>query len=572
MAKKRKNPFEGQPNFMKDQPRDPKDMTMEEFASEFQAMEKILGKKRFDEILTNALRKIEESEANQDDLFKDRPDYFIASVTGKEWSETHPANLSCASDAYYADLANEVIDFISRYTIQVSEPEPLIRELGRTLAAYLEAVVSGTKVFSAMRRVCLNRYGYRLPFYDCTHEDYMEDHINIEDIRFLIWKTFCLHGRDTDHTYSPLAPGWMVLSEKIFDLLNHRFEEAPETQRVTDWLRRALRKGEYLQVRAVATWLVFYNPLTYWPDFLEANLAGIDDLCCEKDLDPRMATQIEYGVIAQQAWQRSMSPMGCPSKTLVAALAAEFGYDNIAEEIEKMEVLPSQLYAINQDKKTRKIFFETSNHEKIEVRRDSLAKGFRPDEMCYGQCSLVKYQGSYLLNGFISGDPDLKEEWEESHPVLTFNQQRDITSEWLRILDGKQVVCVTDIKKFFKQLDFSITEEAGYPEADNYIVLISREMGMAVLPDIGYAFNLPGNRFYRKRRAAKESFPELIFHNSIPHDVAQYIEHHHLLPEANIEASQGQETGRKILQDYLSFWIGFYRNLPPYGMAPQIDS
>ena len=52
-------------------------------------------------------------------------------------------------------------------------------------------------------------------------------------------------------------------------------------------------------------------------------------------------------------------------------------------------------------------------------------------------------------------------------------------------------------------------------------------------------------------------------------DVAVYIQEHNLLPEACIGASQGKETGRKIVQDYIAFWIGFYRRLPAYGNAPK---
>ena len=56
-----------------------------------------------------------------------------------------------------------------------------------------------------------------------------------------------------------------------------------------------------------------------------------------------------------------------------------------------------------------------------------------------------------------------------------------------------------------------------------------------------------------------------IFHNAIPYDVARYIQEHNLLPEAKIGASQGEEVGRRIIQDYIAFWIGFYSNLPAYG-------
>ena len=118
-------------------------------------------------------------------------DYCSAadSVTASEWSMMHPTNLKCRSDQYYADLANDLCDIIHKIKLPPSAPKNLAHELGIVLSAYLEDLVSGTKVFSALRRVCKNSYGYRLPFYDCNHSDYMPDHINLEDIKFLIWAT-----------------------------------------------------------------------------------------------------------------------------------------------------------------------------------------------------------------------------------------------------------------------------------------------------------------------------------------------------------------------------------------------
>lgn len=107
------------------------------------------------------------------------------------------------------------------------------------------------------------------------------------------------------------------------------------------------------------------------------------------------------------------------------------------------------------------------------------------------------------------------------------------------------------------------------PGAKKYVIFLSEEMGVAVAPDFGYAFAIPDNRFFRKCRAAKDSFGQMIMHNAIPHDVAMYIQEQHLLPEACIFASQGKDVGLNIVQDYIAFWIGFYCELPAYGTAPQ---
>lgn len=325
----------------------------------------------------------------------------------------------------------------------------------------------------------------------------------------------------------------------------------------------------FLYIREIATWLVFRNPLSYIPDYLKAIYESTEKAYIDESINIQTLEQFTYGMVVSEAWQRSMSPMGCPSRTLTAALSAEFGYDALAVDIEAIEVLPLQIYAISQDKKSRKIFFETSGHEMLEVQRDSFAKGFRPDIIQYARCNLLKYKGKYLLNGMLAGDPWLKTKWENQPSLLTFEQQREQYREWIETLEGKQVVCVTNIKTLFKRLNLPTNISDTYPEAKDFIVLISHELGMTLLPNTCYAFDIPGNRFYRKRAAAKDSFPYIIFHNAMPHDIAVYIQEHRLLPETCIGASQGKETGHKIVQDYIAFWIGFYRRLPAYGDAPK---
>ena len=571
MAKIRKNPFAGRNNTVNNKPKTPEDMSLEELTEELRAMEKALGKKRFASLLDEAIQNFEDSEGIDEYPEEVEDSYDFDLVTPSEWSKTHPANIVCGSDLYYAELANDICDMILEFKIPMNEPEKFARELGRVLSAYLEDIVSETKVFSAMRRVCMQRYGYRLPFYDCNHEDYMPDHLNEEDIRFLIWMTASHIGKQKDITYSPLASGWTLLADKVFNELDSRYEDAPEARRVSDWLRRSFRKEDYIDVREMATWLVFRNPLCYIPGYLDSIERETKKACLEKSEDLEYLRAVSYSLIASDSWQRSMSPMGCPSRTLTAALAAEFGYDSLSEDIEAIEVLPLQIYEVSQDRKSRKIFFETSGHEKLEVQRDSFAKGFKPDMIRYAKCNLLKYKGKYLLNGMLAGDPSLKAKWENQHSFLTFEQQREQARGWIEMLDGKQAVCVTKMESLLRRLDLPDKIGGQQPDAKNFVVLISRELGIAILPDMGYAFDIPGNRFYRKRAAAKDSFADLVFHNAMPHDVAVYIQDNHLLPEACIGASQGKETGRRIVQDYLAFWIGFYRRLPAYGNAPKIS-
>ena len=574
--KKFSNPFKGREGAFNPRKANAMNEPMDEagfmaMLKDIQRMEREFGPEEFERLLSESLDELsDEAKMSGSDLdFDGIPDDewdmdFDEPITKEEWQHTHPANITCGSDKYYADLATLLTDIVASFNLPPSTPEGFCREVGKVLAAYLEDVVSGTKVFSAMRRVCYDRYGYYLPFYDCLHDNYMPDHINEEDIRFLIWMTICRLGKKQNSTYSPLAPGWELIANRLFDHLNEQFPKAPEATRIAGWLKTSFRSGDYLNIREIAIWLVMHNPMTCFSGLYEELLTQTTnfDYSINPNIDP---STILYSITVSEAWQRSMSPMGCPSRTLVAAIATEFGNSGLAAEIEAIEVLPLQIFKVSREAKSRHIIFEDAANREYVVERNSFAKGFRPDEIGYAKCNLVCYKGQYLLNGLLSGDVDLKEEWEEATAPITPEQQRNEASGWIESLEGRQVVCITKIKPFLAQLGFPPNTGSEYPGAKNFVALISRELGLTFLPDAGYAFDLPGNRAYRKRRAAKESFMHFIFHNAIPYDVARYIQEHNLLPEAKIGASQGEEVGRRIIQDYIAFWIGFYSNLPAYG-------
>lgn len=85
-------------------------MSMEELTEELRAMEKALGKERFNSLLEEAIQNFGNSADDEDRDFDDEDEddfYDIDLVTTSEWCQTYPANIVCGSDLYYAELANE---------------------------------------------------------------------------------------------------------------------------------------------------------------------------------------------------------------------------------------------------------------------------------------------------------------------------------------------------------------------------------------------------------------------------------------------------------------------------------
>ena len=111
MTKKRTNPFAGKTNHTGTNANTPENMSMKELAEELSAMEKALGKEEFSRLLEEAIQNFEETKYDNEDFlddnyFDDDDFYDFDMVTPSEWCQTHPENIVCGSDLYYAELAN----------------------------------------------------------------------------------------------------------------------------------------------------------------------------------------------------------------------------------------------------------------------------------------------------------------------------------------------------------------------------------------------------------------------------------------------------------------------------------
>ena len=73
-------------------------------------------------------------------------------------------------------------------------------------------------------------------------------------------------------------------------------EDAPEAGRVADWLRRSFRKQDYIDIREIAAWLVFRNPLCYMPEFLDSIDEETGQRCKGNSITPQEASVLRYGI------------------------------------------------------------------------------------------------------------------------------------------------------------------------------------------------------------------------------------------------------------------------------------
>ena len=106
--------------------------------------------------------------------------------------------------------------------------------------------------------------------------------------------------------YSPYSQGVEIISNLIFDILIDSFEKAPEASRVSDYIRRVFKKGNYFELRNLAEWLVMRNKLISCPNMMRAVINEGKSLASSHDLfDESMGV---YFVRSIRAWAPNTGP------------------------------------------------------------------------------------------------------------------------------------------------------------------------------------------------------------------------------------------------------------------------
>ncbi len=494
-----------------------------------------------------------------DDELRMLIDEFI--TTKEDWAATHPEGMKCRSDEYFANLVNMISIAMATLKLPSSTPHGFEKEVAMSCAAYLEDLVSGLGVWHSFRTLHRKKYGKWLPFYDTEHEDYLLDDINIEDLKFLVWQAFCRCGQPESMIYSPYSQGVEIISNLIFDILIDSFEKAPEASRVSDYIRRVFKKGNYFELRNLAEWLVMRNKLISCPNMMRAVINEGKSLASSHDLfDESMGV---YFVRSIRAWAPNTGPMGCRSSKYLAEISRAQGFENISTLLDNIQMVNVDVFRMKEVKQKDIVLEDVSGDEYV-VTKESFKTGTRFKDTKGYMTSLVKYGDRWWQNGAASvftEDPFSKDK-----PFTSYNQNSK-SKEWTNSVaernGGKRI--------FYCKNKEEVAAILGVPDktkpndnvsADNYVLMLSECEGMALLQNLAECFKDKDNPFYKKR-IAKEDSLGVIADGNVPEDIAHIIAENKLLPDAEMSAQQGKRFGKAIVQDNMEYLFDFFRTQNP---------
>lgn len=482
------------------------------------------------------------------------------------WRETHPEGVKSASDKFYADLAEKIRIKLASYLYPPSFPDEFTQFLALAVTAYLEDLKSGVGVWDALRSLYRERYGAWLPFFDTAHDDYFTDDLNVEDIKFIIWQVCSRFGQQKGIFYSPYSQIHDLLGPEILDILVDCYDDAPVSTALADFVTRALRSDDYIRLRTLGLWLNVFNPLVAVPDKPEELLYGGADIQADvKRNNQQLPDDIGYYQMkAMASWADATGMLGIPTSALLARMARDRGFETTAGHLDSVVKRDISTYAVvRTDRKYVEVADAAQNVYKI-LKSSFSAQKFHGIKSLMGQ--IVRYGDDWNINGMASlsqGEAEISDQEEALHYDAK-NLER--VGRLIDDNDGRQVICCSSLRQLSKVLQLPLQlQDDNLPDdmkdADNYVVVLSREKGYYIIPDYAECISDPKNRLFRKRKAEKRSLDFIAFTN-MPDDVAKYVADNHLLSEASFYTSQGGDLGLRTVQDNLRFLFGFYRTKP----------
>lgn len=209
-------------------------------------------------------------------------------VTVAQWLKLKPYESMRQSDTYYVRMANELrfalgFEPLGLHLIQTLEAEQ-VNHLCCMYAAYLEDVVSGTGMWASFVRVNKRLHGHTLPFYE-VDKDYYEDEINEADVRFLTWYFIALVKHDS--VLQPQSALIRELSESMYAVLDHHWEQAPENPKLQSYYIPEEGTTDFYLVRQCMDHLLFGSYLLF-PDASYAFSAELEEVLADDEMHAYM--------------------------------------------------------------------------------------------------------------------------------------------------------------------------------------------------------------------------------------------------------------------------------------------
>ena len=475
-----------------------------------------------------------------------------------DWKRIHPGHQPMSTDQYYTALANRVLNALDKSGAKVIlENDAAMCDAAVRLTAWFEDICSGNMLWPVVNKVCQQRYGKPLPFYDTT--EYYPGEPNIQDIKLLLWDIIQSYFQDS--VVNPENAGIDLAASKILDIFDEEYETAPETEELMHYLADPAITSDYWKARKAIEWFSLGSYLSLRSSFdlmdsldeLEGEYAGIMEYSVR--LRHYFITQSYVVQLTAAQW---LSMATCRDMEVDTTLFYSAGYDIVERG--------DDVFVLRNISDGNEIRVETDSFDANWLRKTSpnVKRVF---------CDIVGYNGKFYQVGAMVSDPAPASEEAalkriEDRKIMADNA---IYSHELFQKLGEPIVFLKGIDEvmdfYTKRLGSKMTESMR-KDTEKYLRENSEHGMVAIMsdPKQGYltichsipAIKAPNNPWYSKEYAMEHALDLVVSPNAIDYYAAVYLVENGMLPDAALTSRNGYEDGNRLLQDNARYFVDYF--------------
>jgi len=491
---------------------------------------------------------------------------FSDKIVQKDWIQLHPLKLHSITDFYYIQLSNKIFTLLLKNKTVNEFPTSLKRQFALTVTAYFEDVISKIGLWSAIRKINFDKQGNYIPFIDTT-EEYEPDEINLEDVQFLIWTIVQrdVLERDEMRFINIENPIVRYVSLIIYSVLDDEYETAPENEVLYNAVHSSKLATDYFLFREFVKWLHYDSylscpyPKLKLQDELERTKS---DTFVKENIDV-----LSYTLVHSLIFTDPSSPIAIHATQWLEEIVTDRKMKEILRKLEYKTFANYKIISAN--KKTLKIKLLDMDSDIYELDLNSLNSTSEIKDKSTISCAMTFFDGLWNVNGLASFGDD-----NDAAPTLSPKQKISDKVENDKLTNGfvlknnnnSPIAYFRNTKGLFSFLMKLFPDTAknelilsDMKNDSDFVIFTHPNMGLVVYPNLAKWIKDKNNPCYNKKSASDHAISILCGGYSCQREFLEYVIKNNLIPDARINSLNGEDYGRKLVQQNLDFIIRFFQ-------------
>lgn len=478
-----------------------------------------------------------------------------------EWLKIHPYKQANAIDTYYTNIANEIYNsllFLGITESLLNDEEA--QEISCCLAAYFEDVVSQTNIWRSFITENRKLYGRPLPFYK-TDENYFDDEINYDDIRFLMWHY--LQQKKDKSFINPDNEGITLITDDVYTLFDDEYETAPENDRMQALFNTENKFTSYTSFQEILQWFHYNSYLNVFNG--EDVSREMTKMINRGELLDKLSV-IRYAITEEYMYQKKNALLASTSLDWLCRIVGEKSPLYSLFSTVKRRKQDNYLYRREDELAIYVSDIRTNEEYRIVKRSMGKQEKFTPDKSVIST-PIVYYGGEWWMTGVMVTIKlsDLKEDAYIDKEEEANKNALAAYNAFMKGSQGERLVYLSsekELKHFFtEKMEYTIANGLSFPAMSNNSIILTatKSAGLLLMNKGVQSIKDPRNLHYNQAIAQNEAVNFFLVDGFCPLDIIYYLEEKNMLPDAQVKSLKGEERGKAIIHENYDFLIRYFQ-------------